>query len=296
MAHRFSGPGRPYEGLTRATTTGPRWTGEVRLVPDALELPLRWRKPRRVFVDSMSDLFHSSVPADFIAEAFQVMQHAGQHTFIVLTKRAERLCELVEVPANVWIGVSVEDQAAADERIPHLLAALGRHKFLSCEPLLGPVDLARIRIPDAPSPPCTGHALHAYRGFLRRVDWVIVGGESGPGARPMHPQWARSIRDQCGEAGVKFFFKQWGEWAPCVDDEKFTHCGTETSRTAQTWLKDDGERGCCWIVDGDGTWQNYCGAPGTDMSRIAIMNRWGKARAGRLLDGREWNETPEPTR
>jgi protein gp37 len=109
----------------------------------------------------------------------------------------------------------------------------------------------------------------------------------------MHPDWVRSLRDQCQDAGVPFFFGQWGEWGPYVDDEKFTRGGAETGRNAQTWLRDDGEQGVCWIYDDDGTWQNHCGDPGEDMSRVAVLNRWGKKRAGRMLDGRTWDEFPQ---
>ncbi|MDP3236781.1 MAG: phage Gp37/Gp68 family protein [Myxococcales bacterium] len=190
MAHRFSGAGLPYEGLTRATSTGPRWTGQVRTVPELLREPLRWREPRLIFVNSMSDLFHEEVPLSFIRSVFEVMATAEHHRFQVLTKRADRLRELAPKlvwPANVWMGVSVESEQFT-WRIDRLRETPAAVKFLSLEPLLS--------------------ALPSLQ--LRGIDWAIVGGESGPGARPMQPTWVRAIRDQCQGAGVSFFFKQWG--------------------------------------------------------------------------------------
>jgi protein gp37 len=155
-----------------------------------LEQPLRWQRPRRIFVNSMSDVFHEDVPLEYIQRIFDVMRRARWHTFQVLTKRASRLAELspeIDWPANVWMGVSVEDARVID-RIDALRTTGARVKFLSIEPLLGPLP-----------------------GLdLRGIDWAIVGGESGPGARPMDPAWVREIRDQCASAGVAFFFKQWG--------------------------------------------------------------------------------------
>ena len=191
MAHRLSGPGKPYEGLTRRhRRRGPSWTGIVRIVPELIEEPLRWARPRRVFVNSMSDLFHEGAPADFITHVFDVMRRAHWHEFQVLTKRAERILEvdaLISWPANVWMGVSVESDRYRG-RIEALRQCSARVKFLSLEPLLGPLrDLD-----------------------LEGIDWAIVGGESGPGARPMDPAWVLDLRDQCQSAGVAFFFKQWG--------------------------------------------------------------------------------------
>lgn len=270
--------------VTATKNTAPDWTGEVRCLPDRLETPLRWRKPRRVFVDSMSDLFHPAVPEAFIARVFAVMALTPQHTYQVLTKRPQRMAELlssgwsnhgvrsfeslaehhvgdwnsdyeVHWPLkNVWLGVSVENQRYADLRIPHLLATPAAVRFLSCEPLLGPVDLR-------------GMAAPAWtRGMVGRIaDWCIVGGESGPGARPMHPQWARDLRDQCTAAGVPFFFKQWGEWVP----EGHSAYGFGRSEPEPV------ER----IPEGWGTY--------------VPMQRVGKKAAGRELDGRTWDEMPE---
>lgn len=160
------------------------------LQPHMLDLPLSWRKPQNVFVNSMSDLFHDAVPAEYIARVFDVMTRASWHRFQVLTKRSERLRHLANTiiwPSNVWMGVSVEMNRHR-QRIDDLRATKAAVKFLSLEPLLGP-------LPDL---------------NLTGIDWVIVGGESGPGARPMNPAWALDIRDQCLAAQVPFFFKQWG--------------------------------------------------------------------------------------
>ena len=162
----------------------------VTLHPDTLEIPLRWRKPRSIFVNSMSDLFHDEVPDDFIGAVFDVMTRADWHRYQVLTKRPERVASLNSTllwPAQIWQGVSVENQDYA-HRIDLLRDTAAAVKFLSLEPLLGP--MANLN--------------------LEGIDWVIVGGESGPGARPMQPDWARDIRDQCLDAGVPFHFKQWG--------------------------------------------------------------------------------------
>ena len=179
FAERFRGvPGHPYEqGF------------DLKLWPTRLELPLQWRRPRTIFVNSMSDLFYADVPDEFIVQVFDVMARADWHTFQVLTKRPERAAALSKKLAwapNIWMGTSVENQRFTS-RLAHLRRTAARVKFLSCEPLLGELRLK-----------------------LSGIDWVIVGGESGPGARPMRADWARDIRAQCKEAGAAFFFKQWG--------------------------------------------------------------------------------------
>lgn len=163
---------------------------DVTLHPDLLDVPLRWRQPRVVFVNSMSDLFHEEVPENYIRRVFETMARASQHTFQILTKRAERLAALaprLSWPANVWMGVSVEDSRVI-RRIDHLRNVPAAVRFLSLEPLIGPLD-------DLP---------------LGGIDWAIVGGESGPHARPMRKEWVSSLLRQCRAAGVAFFFKQWG--------------------------------------------------------------------------------------
>jgi len=207
MANRFSGSGKPYHGLVRSTKQGPRWTGKTRVVMKALKEPLRWREPRRIFVNSMGDLFHEAIAFAHIALVWAAMRLAKRHTFQVLTKRPGRMLEFVEnwgeILPNVWLGVSVEDQAWADKRIPELLRTPAALRFVSCEPLLSSVDL-RSYFPHEVE---TGQLSSA---FVEGVNWVIVGGESGPGARRMDLEWARSLRDQCRQAGVPFFFKQKG--------------------------------------------------------------------------------------
>lgn len=163
---------------------------QVTLQPDVVEAPLEWKKPRLIFVNSMSDLFHVDVPDDFIIRCFKVMEQAEQHTFQVLTKRPERVADLaprLSWPANVWMGTSVEN-ADYVWRVHELVGVPSHVRFLSIEPLLGPIG----------SLPLTG------------IHWVIAGGESGPGARPMRVEWVRRIRDRCIARNVPFFFKQWG--------------------------------------------------------------------------------------
>ena len=263
----------------------PRRFTDVRMHPDRLDAPLHWRKPRRVFVNSMSDLFHEDVPAQFIGEVFRTMSRAKEHTFQILTKRAERMRQLLSSPSwlraefgrdvwcemspnelhpNVWLGVSVEDQKTADERIPLLLQTPAAVRFVSYEPSLGPVDFSRWLFDsgdDGEPAPRNNPGL----------SWCIAGGESGPKARPSHPEWFRSVRDQCVEAGVPYFFKQWGEWAP--DPPSMTR-----------------KRTSCVV------------APQGGMVRIAedlpplgsACVYWvGKKAAGRELDGRIWDEFPE---
>jgi len=245
-AHRMTANPNPLVSQAYAgTESGGEWTGKVNLLADRLE-PLRWRKPRRIFVNAQSDLFHKGVPDEFIARVFAVMALTPRHTYQVLTKRHGRMRSLLRSdnfrPAvedamrgivaayrterpwyaawplpNLWLGVSVEDQQWADIRIPALLDTPAAVRWLSCEPLLGPVDLRgllqcfhcktthKFELCDRMSHPVPYGALSK-----RHVDWVVVGGESGPGARPMHPAWARSLRDQCQAAGVPFHFKQAG--------------------------------------------------------------------------------------
>lgn len=309
-------------GLTRVTGGRAKWTGEVRFNEHWLDQPLRWRAPRRIFVCAHGDLFHEAVPDDWIDRVFAVMALAPQHTFQLLTKRPERARDYLRAnpgirirtqmahiggPApviemdwplpNVWLGTSASDQASADLRIPPLLAAPAAVRFLSAEPLLGPMDLTRVGLidsvrsafPDLHSRLSRHMRPHIINGmqiealgsshqaityyqtpdhmggfevgsrYYPRLDWVIGGGESGPRARPMHPDWARSLRDQCVAAGVAFHFKQWGEWEPrrgfaCPDD-----------------LPRDG-------------WHHF--DPECSMLRV------GKKAAGRTLDGRTWDQMP----
>jgi protein gp37 len=180
---------------------------QVTVHKDRLEEPLRWKKPRRVFVNSMSDLLHPDIPWHIVDTVVAVMARCHQHTFQVLTKRPERLREHFRprkrpLP-NVWLGTSCEDQPTAEKRIPHLLGVPAAVRFLSLEPLLGPIDFT-----DGPLDPAS--TMGTWSMLEEGINWVIVGGESGPKARPMEADWVRGIRDQCLAAGVPFFFKQWG--------------------------------------------------------------------------------------
>lgn len=191
MAHRLSAMGQPkYDGLTRISGHRPKWNGKIRLDVASLHLPSTWKAGKTIFVNSMSDLFHEDVPLDFIQRVFDVMRSTPRHTYQVLTKRSQRLRQMsgvIDWPANVWMGVSVENKEYLN-RIDDLRETGAFVKFLSLEPLLG--DLGKID--------------------LRFIDWVITGGESGPGARSVDVSWVRSIRDQCRKSGVAFHFKQWG--------------------------------------------------------------------------------------
>ena len=262
--------------------------GKIICHKDRLDIPLRWQRPRMIFVNSMSDLFHDEVPDEFITKVFAVMALTPRHTYQVLTKRHGRMHALVnddwfkeqiwrdaweldprgdiilntETPwpfPNVWLGVSVEDQKWADIRIPKLLGTPAVVRFLCAEPLLGPVNL--------------WPWLDACRVDADRLHWVICGGESGPDARPMHPDWARALRDQCVTAEVPFFFKQWGEWiAVNTDDNVYLQGDIE--------LRADGYS---WPIT-----QPHGAEDGTEI----VMRRLGKKKAGRELDGRTWDEMP----
>jgi protein gp37 len=272
VAARFSGEGAPYEGLARIGKNGPRWTGKVRMVPGHLADPLRWKRGRKVFVNSMSDLFHEALTNDQIAVVFGVMAATPQHTFQVLTKRAERMRDWFQwisvaakpgawcaniankvIPGlrqrgdfdewplhNVWLGVSAEDQATANERIPLLLETPAAVRFVSYEPALGPLDL--FGTPEDPGVGFAKKSVHSADGphgpsehdvELTPVDWVIVGGESGHGARPFDLAWARSIVEQCKAAGAACFFKQAG--ARPFEGDEGQRCDGEPHEWA--WLK-----------------------------------------------------------
>lgn len=231
--------------------------------------PIAWNKAAagaeqrpRVFCASMADVFedHPQV-APWRAELFDLISETPNLDWLLLTKRPENVKPMrmkaacpPAMPQNVWIGTSLEDQAAADERIPHLLSIPARVRFLSCEPLLGPIDIGAA-YPEMG--PMTSFGFTDGFGYEALLHWVIVGGESGPGARPMHPDWARSLRDQCQTAGVAYFMKQWGEYAPLNNAPALTIQDHE--------IRDDAR---------------------------SAMVRLGKHKAGRLLDGRTWDEVP----
>ncbi|RWE70016.1 MAG: DUF5131 family protein [Mesorhizobium sp.] len=193
MAARLEAMGvTKYAGLTRKGGGRAKWTGRIRLDSASLDIPASWKKPRRVFVNSMSDLFHTDVPVDFIREVWRVMGDTPRHTYQILTKRPDRMAEILSldsfrVLSNVWLGTSVEDSRVL-HRLDELRAVPAAIRFVSYEPLIGSVAGAS----------------------LAGIHWAIVGGESGPNARPMDPTWIDEIFNQCTDADAAFFFKQWG--------------------------------------------------------------------------------------
>lgn len=295
----------------------------------AILKPLHWKKPRTIFVCSMTDLFYDGHEDDWIDQVFAVMALCPQHTFIILTKRHDRMnayfqkhftrhkcghiaagitgkqhpgghdcdpdvCNMHFPLPNVWIGVSIEDQKAANERIPYLLGTPAAVRFLSVEPLLGPIDLTDIVTPVREGVTDHFDALdHIEANMyaeepdnLAALDWVIVGGESGHNARPMHPDWARSLRDQCKTARVPFFFKQWGAWAPAdvlgiTEDMPISdrHGNVRDWMNRYTICEDRADRLKAHSFTGHAT---------------NLVYHVGKKRAGRLLDGVEHNEWPTP--
>jgi protein gp37 len=337
IAARFSKPGQAYDGLAVMQNHKPHWTGKIDFVEKHLLDPLKWsafvehvdgcvfsefksargqmcfcpRKPRRIFVNSMSDLFHENATDEMRDKIFAVMALCPQHIFQVLTKRPDRMLayvsnararinELAFVNAlrgygkinlgtlrgagslywplkQVWLGVSIEDQKAADDRIESLLRTPAAVRFISAEPLLGPINLGWVGC-ECDDPDSWDGVIDALRGktwieewddpegssrtrvdcnAVPMLDWVICGGESGPGARPMQADWARSLRDQCVAAGVPFFFKQWGEYLPPMTDGGLDRSGAQVLNASDDFV------------------------------------RVGKHAAGSLLDGREWKQFPE---
>ncbi|TIN05576.1 phage Gp37/Gp68 family protein [Mesorhizobium sp.] len=280
-----------YAGTTRKVNDHAVWTGKLAIAPDhILREPLSWKKPRRIFVNSMGDLFHEDVPDEWIDRVFAVMTLSPQHTFQVLTKRAKRMREYVSnargpnsfptrdwpLP-NVWLGVSAERQQEADERIPELLATPAAIRFVSAEPLLGRIDFGKI-IRAA----TFAGTIHPD-GKTHPIGWMIAGGESGPGARPMHPAWARQIRDDFVSAGVPFFFKQWGAWgraAPRPSGTPGTFAIANAPPYSEFWQS--------MVTPVDFYPRQF------DLFGGAIvLEQLGKKAAGRLLDGVEHNAMPE---
>lgn len=276
QAARFSGPGQSYEGLVRSTSLGPQWTGKIRLVEEHLNDPLRWRKPRRIFVNSMSDLFHPGVPDGFLLRIVEVMLLAPQHTYQVLTKRPDRMRDAlmrwahggikITRARHIWFGVSVEDQATADERIPLLLETPAAVRWVSYEPALGPIDFRSWMVFDGDYERAEWN-LTRY-GASQPLSWIVAGGESGPGARPAHPAWFRQVRDQCGQASIPFHFKQQGDWLHAGQIYYDHPLWRYTMRADDRHNWDDG----------------------------SVSYRVGKRSVGRLLDGRVWDEFPEEGR
>lgn len=216
QAIRASAPGGAYYGLVESTPKGPRWTGNIEFFEHILLEPLKWKKPRKVFVNSMSDLFHEKVKDEWLDKAFDVMYRCPQHIFQILTKRPERMLDYISRSAfltnapleNVWLGVSCEDQKTADERIPHLLQTPAAVRWVSAEPLLGPIDFKMPTKYQQKLDLQMGASF--YLGELLYPNWIVVGGESGPRSRPFDIAWCRSIIGQCRAADVPVFVKQLG--------------------------------------------------------------------------------------
>jgi protein gp37 len=286
MAARLEAMGvEHYRGLTQPSKAGAVWTGKVAFAEKVLMEPLRRKKPTTYFVNSMGDLFHEDVPDEWIDKVFAVMALTPWHTYQILTKRPARMRDYIGEPDlngrkfaielarqelglqtlavppkfaswplhNLWLGTSIEDQKRADERCEHLkaLAEMGWATMVSYEPALGPVD---------------------WTGW-EWASWIISGGESGPGARPSHPDWHRAARDFCQAAGVPFFFKAWGEWIGTTRQPG--EYGTTSAATGECrfWPENETAKHHAWADDG-------------------FAFRVGKKRSGRLLDGREWNDAP----
>ena len=277
MAHRLVAMGNYPDGITTKRASGVHWSGEVKVHRAYDERLDQWRDevlthdlpkrgPARVFTTSMGDLFHKAVPLDFLVKVFAEIERRPWADFLVLTKRPERFAEFSEtyrLPNNVWAGTTVENQKYADERVPHLLRIRGAAvRFLSVEPMLGPIDLLYAAFNGADS-----------FGSMAGIDWVIAGGESGSKARPSSPAWFRDLRDQCVRAKVAFFFKQWGQWG----------------------LVDRGTKGSIWLgPDGTTVTPALPDPPfGRDLPHEwALMAKIGRAESGRMLDGRTWDELP----
>lgn len=304
-ATRLSGPGQPYDGLAKMKNGKAVWTGKVQLVEDLVLQPLRWKRPRKIFVNAMSDLFHDGLSRDQIDQVIAVMALAHWHTFQVLTKRPERMAEhfsegdardnlagwidmtleqckeagLVNVHhrrtddliatapdvqepfgwplPNVWWGVSMGHQKAVDEFMPHVLECRPHAAVLwiSAEPLI-----ERIQFPP---------------GSLRLIDWIVAGGESTKNARPMHPAWPKAVQREAELAGVPFHFKQWGEWLPV------------------TYLEPNRQMPMLNISCGTkGKKERIVSSGANDHKDDINMVRVGKKAAGRLLDGRAWDQWP----
>jgi protein gp37 len=275
--------------------------------PDRLDKPMDWVRSRKIFAVSMGDLFHEKVEPLWIALILGKIRIYNKHTFMILTKRPNNLIKHLDntmisqffdppLP-NLWLGVTAENQKRADERIPTLLQIPAAVRFVSVEPMLGPIDLTRNYEPsgmkNVGAPP-EFHYINALTGYrftldhklhgagtrqFKTIDWAIVGGETGPGARPMHPDWVRSLRDQC-DAGTPFFFKQWGDWA---------EYSTQSGAADPKWVPETQ-----WL---DSRERKYVTPEGhiDGVSRYgsAHMVRVGKKKAGRLLDGRMWDQCPQ---
>lgn len=289
-----------YRGTVKRTEGGKlNWTGQVTGHVGQLNVPKRWKKPQRIFVGSMSDILHENIDFNFLREVFDTMSRCKQHTFMVLTKRPERLNEFwewyadsedlsprgltqVHIP-NVWIGTSVENQEQAEKRIPHLLQVPAAVRFLSCEPLLGPVDISNYLHDSNCNEVRQEIGCICSEPREYSCDWLIAGGESGHNARPMHPDWVYTLRDQCQTANIPFFFNQWGEFLPNGESGDPEHQDSFTGDPMDYYpdldkfeeLQEESDKKLV-VIKAHGH-QFY---------------KEGKKKAGRLLDGKEWNEFP----
>lgn len=290
------GPGAP-----RRRTSEANWRLPLKWNAEAARLGIRYR----VFCASLADVFDNAVNPSWRADLFDLIEKTPNLDWLLLTKRIGNVPSMmidaarhlfwmdhldsVRVLPNVWLGATIVNQAEADREIPKLLAVPAARRFLSMEPLLGPVDLTRLPTDTCASECCGMQRLDCLTGRDvcdlseqvfddgPRIDWVIVGGESGPGARPMHPDWARSLRDQCETAGVPFLFKQWGEHDLSYDRDR----------------DDPDYRRCDVVARQPGRWINLAGGHGFNGERVHYAHKVGKKNAGRLLDGRTWDEVPE---
>lgn len=289
VAFRFNGEGLPYEGLIGDHR---QWNGKIKLVPEKLLEPIQWTRPRKIFVNSMSDLFYEAVPVDFIDKVFAIMALAKQHTFQVLTKRPEVMktymqgiaraperlvlaaesmglvLALPDIPLpNVWLGVSVENQEWANKRIGLLLTTIAAVRWISLEPMIGRVNLTILERAWG------GHvyidnALDGFRAtkvggaYGAKLDWVVLGGESGDKVRIMKADWVRKVRDDCAKHGVSFLFKQWGEYLEAM------HPDCPPGPPLKDWVWEDGKP----FAKGD-------------HREIPLLRKVGTKHAGRTLDG-----------
>jgi protein gp37 len=334
------------------------WTGQINQLEDRLTQPLSWRKPAKVFVNSLSDLFHKNVDNDFIVKVFAIMALTPQHTYQLLTKRHARMrsvlndrctCGNGHVPGvhfrsamawavskanpnripglpddaehrvyfdtpwplpNLHLGVSVEDQHWADIRIPALLDTPAAVRWISAEPLLGPIDLwgktdyhgHRPRLtywldgrpgPGPEHTTSTGMTMHSIVTGPK-LDWVVAGGETGPGARPPHPDWFRTLRNQCAQSGTPFLFKQWGDWGPMWPLDKDGRLVTTRRGLGVTVANDGTVYQPGDLAYPDGPRYGEALRAGHDRAHLTAMYRLGKKKAGRELDGRTHDQFPEP--
>lgn len=288
MARRQIAMGnKAYEGTVDENG---HWTGKINWQDGQLDKIAKWKKPRRIFIGSMTDCFHENIPQSSLFDVINIIAEYPQHIFIMLTKRPHRMKEQIDIYCNhyrhyksdplpnLWLGVTVCNQQEADEKIPILLQTPAAKRFVSIEPMLGAMDLTRLNIPKGTRHIGNGDVLNGVKGCLGvdrsgyefwrtpTLDWVICGGETGDNARPMNPEWVRSLRDQCVNAGVPFFFKSWGEYTP-----------NGYGKIAGTWLQEE------YI-------QNY---GGLTSEYINMFHKRNSFENFTTIDGQEWKQFPE---